>query len=48
MTVKGTDADAGRLCNGFEACLRSAGPEHGSCSLKHTLAVPERVGAGLS
>jgi len=48
MTVKGADADTGRLCDGFEARFGSTSAEHGSRSLKDSVAVPECVGARLS
>ena len=48
MPVEGADADAGRPRDGFEAGLRTTGTENLFCGLKHTLAVPNRIGARLS
>jgi len=48
MPIKGADADTGRSRDGFEAGVRTTSTENLSCSLEHTLAVPNRIGARLS
>jgi hypothetical protein len=48
MTVKGANPDTRRSRDSFEARFRSAGAEHGSCSLKQAVAIAQRVGAWLS
>jgi hypothetical protein len=48
MPIKSADTDARRSRDGFEAGFRSTGAEHGSCRLKQSIAVPQRVGAWFS